>query len=97
MREYMEYLTNSGLGGNKHCSLDASTGEKAALGGGLEALRGFFVSVRAATAQVLLNVQVKYLARYQEGPLPMVIGDYQRANPRSLYPLKSFFEAHACP
>lgn len=67
-------------------------GEKATLGGGLEALRGFFVSVRAATARVLLNVQVKYLACYQEGPLPVVIGEYQRANSRSLYRLESFLK-----
>lgn len=80
------------VGGNKHFSLDATMGEKATLGGGLEALRGFFVSVRAATARVLLNVQVKYLACYQEGPLPMVIGEYQRANPCSLYRLESFLQ-----
>ncbi|KAJ5873611.1 uncharacterized protein N7473_013170 [Penicillium subrubescens] len=90
------------IDGNRNFSLDASMGEKATLGGGLEALRGlearrglealrgFFVSVRAATARVLLNVQVKYLACYQEGPLPMVIGEYQRANSRSLYRLESF-------
>jgi hypothetical protein len=30
------------------------------LGGGLSVLRGFFVTTLAATARVLLNVQVKY-------------------------------------
>ncbi|KAJ5642280.1 hypothetical protein N7490_006280 [Penicillium lividum] len=80
------------LGGNKHYSFDAATAERMSLGGGLEALRGFFISVRAATARVLLNVQVKYLACYQEGPLPMVLGEYTRTNSRNPYRLESFLK-----
>ena len=79
------------VGANKHFSLDPATMERANLGGGLEVLRGFFVSVRAATARILLNVQVKYLACFQEGPLGMVIGDYQRTN-RNLYRLEAFLK-----
>ncbi|KAJ5591873.1 uncharacterized protein N7459_002242 [Penicillium hispanicum] len=79
------------VGANKHFSLDPATTERASLGGGLEVLRGFFVSVRAATARVLLNVQVKYLACFQEGPLGMVISDYQRSN-RNLYRLEAFLK-----
>ncbi|KAJ5560594.1 hypothetical protein N7513_002993 [Penicillium frequentans] len=80
------------LSGNKHYSFDAATAERMSLGGGLEALRGFFISVRAATARVLLNVQVKYLACYREGPLPMVLGDYMRTNSRNPYRLESFLK-----
>ncbi|KAJ5083295.1 hypothetical protein N7456_012722, partial [Penicillium angulare] len=80
------------VGANKHYSMDADIVERMNLGGGLEALRGFFVSVRAATARVLLNVQVKYLACYQEGPLPMVIGEYYRTNSRNTYRLEAFLK-----
>ncbi|KAJ5642765.1 hypothetical protein N7490_006765 [Penicillium lividum] len=80
------------LGGNKHYSFDAATAERMSLGGGLEALRGFFISVRAATARVLLNVQVKYLACYQKGPLPMVLREYTRTNSRNPYRLESFLK-----
>ncbi|KAJ5938919.1 hypothetical protein N7466_002053 [Penicillium verhagenii] len=80
------------LSGNKHYSFDPATAERMSLGGGLEALRGYFISVRAATARVLLNVQVKYLACYQEGPLPMVLGEYMRTNSRNPYRLESFLK-----
>ncbi|KAJ5638279.1 hypothetical protein N7490_008158 [Penicillium lividum] len=80
------------LSGNKHFSLNPAISERMSLGGGLEALRGYFVSVRAATARVLLNVQVKYLACYQEGPLPMVIGEFLRTNSRNTYRLESFLK-----
>lgn len=79
------------VGANKHFSLDPATMERASLGSGLEVLRGFFVSVRAATARVLLNVQVKYLACFQEGPLGMVMNEYMRTN-RNIYRLEAFLK-----
>ncbi|KAJ6025043.1 hypothetical protein N7540_005840 [Penicillium herquei] len=79
------------IGGSKHFSLDAAIAERFNLGGGLEAIRGFFISVRAATARALLNVQVKYLACFQEGPLPAVIGEYQYTSGRgNTYRLDAF-------
>ncbi|KAE8365838.1 ribonuclease H-like domain-containing protein [Aspergillus caelatus] len=66
------------VGANKHYAIRGDLCEKWDLGAGLEALRGFFISVRAATARLLLNVQVKYIACYQEGPLSHVIKEYQR-------------------
>ncbi|KAH7115390.1 RNA interference and gene silencing protein [Dactylonectria estremocensis] len=39
----------------------------------LMAVRGFFTSVRAATARVLVNINVSYGAFYQEGPLDQFI------------------------
>lgn len=56
------------VGANKHFSLEPNGMEKASLGNGLEVLRGFFISVRAATARVLLNVQVKYMACFKDVP-----------------------------
>ena len=66
------------VGANKHYAIRGDLCEKWDLGAGLEALRGIFISVRAATARLLLNVQVKYIACYQEGPLIHVIKEYQR-------------------
>ncbi|KAI0448191.1 ribonuclease H-like domain-containing protein [Xylaria telfairii] len=39
------------------------------LGAGLKAMRGYFTSVRAATARMLLNVNVSHAAFYTDGPL----------------------------
>lgn len=56
-------------------------------------LRGFFVSVRAATARVLLNVQVKYLACYKSGPLEYVIREWKASNFRaSSYRMEAFLK-----
>lgn len=57
------------VGANKHFELDAASREKFDLGAGLTALRGFFISVRAATARILVNVQVKHGAFFNDGPL----------------------------
>ncbi|KAJ6134543.1 hypothetical protein N7523_000865 [Penicillium sp. IBT 18751x] len=81
------------VGANKHFSLEQGGIEKADLGNGLEVLRGFFISVRAATARVLLNVQVKYMACFKEGPLSMVIADWQpEARFRNPYRLEVFLK-----
>ena len=78
------------VGANRHYSLRQDTMESFNLGGGLSVLRGFFVSVRAATARVLLNVQVKYLACYNEGPLRNLIQDYGN---RNTYRLEKFLKS----
>ncbi|KAL4977719.1 ribonuclease H-like domain-containing protein [Aspergillus desertorum] len=78
------------VGTNKHYAIHDDVAEKFNLGSGLEALRGYFVSVRAATARLLVNVQVKYVACYQEGPLYQVVREFQYANGRSVYTLKKF-------
>lgn len=77
------------VGANRHFSLHPDLTERYDLGAGLEVLRGFFVSVRAATARLLVNVQVKYAACYQEGPLGNIISEYQR-NSRDVYRLDAF-------
>ncbi|KAJ5114477.1 hypothetical protein NUU61_000236 [Penicillium alfredii] len=80
------------VGANKHYGLHPGSIDRGSLGAGLEVLRGFFISARAATARVLLNIQVKYLACYQEGPLAMVIGEFQRENTRNIYRLEAFLK-----
>ncbi|KAH8692202.1 ribonuclease H-like domain-containing protein [Talaromyces proteolyticus] len=61
------------VGGNKHFSLLPSSEEFFNLGGGLQVVRGFLTSVRAATSRLLINVQVKNIACYQAGELSRVI------------------------
>ncbi|CBF85033.1 hypothetical protein AN1519.2 [Aspergillus nidulans FGSC A4] len=78
------------VGTNKHYAIHDNAAEKFDLGAGLEALRGYFVSVRAATARLLVNIQVKYVACYQDGPLYQVIREFQCANGRNVYALKRF-------
>ncbi|KAJ5766223.1 uncharacterized protein N7511_003839 [Penicillium nucicola] len=77
------------VGANRHYSHRQGVQESYSLGGGLSALRGFFVSVRAATARVLLNVQVKYIACYDEGPLTNMIQSY---GGRNTYRLEKFLK-----
>lgn len=80
------------VGTNKHYAIHDNAAEKSNLGAGLEALRGYFVSVRAATARLLVNIQVKYVACYQDGPLYQVIREFQYANGRNVYALKRFLD-----
>lgn len=80
------------VGANKHYSINPQTMESRSLGGGLDVLRGFFISVRAATARVLLNVQVKYVACYQSGPLATVIVDWMQANRANDRALSNFLK-----
>ncbi|KAL4883725.1 ribonuclease H-like domain-containing protein [Aspergillus karnatakaensis] len=78
------------VGANKHYAVRGGLEEKFNLGSGLEALRGYFVSVRAATARILVNVQVKYVACYQEGPLAQVINEFQRGSRPDINSLRKF-------
>ncbi|KAL2834729.1 ribonuclease H-like domain-containing protein [Aspergillus pseudoustus] len=81
---------NASIGANKHYAIRDGKAERFDLGSGLEALRGYFVSVRAATARILVNVQVKYIACYQDGPLNQAIGEYQHANGFNVHSLAKF-------
>ncbi|KAI8627031.1 Piwi-domain-containing protein [Xylariaceae sp. FL1651] len=75
--------SNSGIttiGASKSFSL--TNADKWDLEAGLTAMRGFFTSVRAATARVLLNVNVSHAAFYQVGPLDGLISSFLRRNSR---------------
>lgn len=80
------------VGANRHYALSPGLSEKYNLGAGLEVLRGFFISARAATARMLVNVQVKYAACYQEGPLSAVIAEYRQGGSLNIYRLEAFLK-----
>lgn len=65
---------------NRHYDRNSGPQDKMSLGAGLQAIRGFFVSVRAATARILVNVQVKNMAFYDEGPLDGIMHVYMQQN-----------------
>ncbi|KAL9607474.1 MAG: hypothetical protein Q9167_007611 [Letrouitia subvulpina] len=65
---------------NRHFDRNSGPHDKMSLGAGLQAIRGFFVSVRAATARILVNVQVKNMAFYNEGPLDGIMREYTQQN-----------------
>lgn len=66
---------------NRH--FDTRSTDRMSLGAGLEVIRGFFMSVRTATARVLVNVQVKNMAFYENGPLDRLMGAFMADNRRS--------------
>lgn len=80
------------IGANRHFDLTASVSERMSLGAGLQAIRGFFVSVRAATARVLVNVQVKHAAFYEDGPLDRIMAAHLRDNGQSKTRLANFLK-----
>ena len=61
------------VGGNKAFPI---TMEKAPLKAGLEAIRGFFLSVRLATSRAVVNVNVCHAAFYEVITLPELIHQY---------------------
>ncbi|KAL5116399.1 hypothetical protein ACEQ8H_005747 [Pleosporales sp. CAS-2024a] len=52
-----------------------------ALGGGIQALRGYFSSVRTSVNRILVNVNVATGAFYMPGPLLDVMRDFNGGNP----------------
>lgn len=83
-------ITN--VGANRHCDRNPEPKDTMSLGAGLQAIRGFFVSVRAATARILVNVQVKNIAFYQEGPLDRLMGVYRQHTGGSVVDLAKFMK-----
>lgn len=79
------------IGANKHFPIE-DTRERYELGAGLEALRGYLVSVRPATGRLLLNVQVKHAACYEAVPLADLIQSYMSANDRNLHKLEKYLK-----
>lgn len=65
---------------NRHFDMNSGSQDRMSLGAGLQVIRGFFLSVRAVTARVLVNVQVKNMAFYEEGPLEKIMTAYMAAN-----------------
>jgi eukaryotic translation initiation factor 2C len=78
------------IGSNKHFQLATPAAETYSLGAGLVALRGFFVSVRAATARILVNVQVKHGVFLEPGPLEQLMHAFSEQNGPSKVKLDGF-------
>lgn len=68
------------IGANRHFDLNLRPQDRMSLGAGLQVIRGFFMSVRAATARILVNVQVKNMAFYDEGPLDKLMWAFMQDN-----------------
>lgn len=63
---------------NKFFPIKGPLSEHTKLGTGLEAYRGFFLSVRALTGRILLNTQVKHIAVYQSMRLDQLIMELRK-------------------
>ena len=93
MGQYCKAHPNiASVGANKHYDLSAANIQSMDLGSGLKAVRGFFISARAATARILLNVQVKNAAFYQEGPLYQLINVYAQGSGQNLFRIEAFLK-----
>jgi eukaryotic translation initiation factor 2C len=87
--------TNPGVasaGANRHYDMSPAPHDTWDLGAGLVAIRGFFVSVRAATSRLLVNVQVKNGAFYQDGDLVSLINVWMHANHNDVSGLGRFLK-----
>ena len=78
------------VGSNKHFPANPAPSERLDLGAGLSALRGFFLSVRAATARILVNVQVKHGAFFNDGPLDQLMQAFMLQNGLNKVKLANF-------
>lgn len=75
------------IGQNRHFATDHSQGNAhniRVLGGGLEAIRGYFQSARPATGGILLNINVTHGVFFQPIRLDMMYRE--RTYPASVYP-----------
>lgn len=77
---------------SKHYDQAAPASERTSLGAGLTAIRGFFLSVRAATSRLLVNVQPKHTPFYEEGPLEGLMRVFMQANGDSKGKLEKFLK-----
>ncbi|RYP47365.1 hypothetical protein DL768_006565 [Monosporascus sp. mg162] len=68
------------IAANRHFGMNATAQDKISLGAGLQVIRGLFMSVRAATARILVNVQVKNMAFYDEGTLDKMMVAFMSVN-----------------
>lgn len=68
------------LGSSRHYNWQAGPSDRANLGTGLEAIRGFFMSVRPATGRLLVNIQVKNTPFFEESPLQRLIDLFVKDN-----------------
>ncbi|KAL8825581.1 MAG: hypothetical protein Q9191_004327 [Dirinaria sp. TL-2023a] len=68
------------VGANRSFSRVPQPQDSADLGKGLRAIRGFFSSVRVATARILVNVNISHAAFYDPLPLPVAMDRFGLVN-----------------
>ncbi|KAI0812108.1 putative RNA interference and gene silencing protein [Xylaria sp. FL0064] len=80
------------IAASRHFSMNATPAaqDRTSLGAGLQVIRGFFMSVRAATSRILLNVQVKNMVFYDDKPLDKVMIAYTSDNGQNKLGLLKF-------
>ncbi|KAI1273975.1 putative RNA interference and gene silencing protein [Xylaria sp. FL0933] len=80
------------IAARRHFSMNATPAaqDRTSLGAGLQVIRGFFMSVRAVTARILLNVQVKNIVFYEDKPLDKVMISYMSENGQNRLGLLKF-------
>ena len=66
------------IGANRSFLLDQQQQGSLDLGGGLRAIRGFFSSVRVATARILVNVNINHAAFYDATRLEFAMQNFER-------------------
>ena len=81
------------IGANKSYRLDQSAASAGNLGAGLTALRGFFSSVRVATARILVNVNVTHAPFYNHGPLRSTMDDFANQHGPNRVKLQAFLKS----
>lgn len=62
------------------------------LGAGLEAWRGYLISLRTASNRLAVQVQIKHVAAYKPGSLKDLIEEYGKVNGRDLNRLNQFLK-----
>jgi eukaryotic translation initiation factor 2C len=82
--------TIASVGANKH--FEPSSHEIHPLGAGLVAIQGFLVSVRAATARLLVNVQIKNMAFFNPIRLDRLMQEFIWSNGNSVAKMGSFLK-----
>lgn len=80
------------IGANRHHMISPAENEVISLSAGLEAVRGFFLSVRAATGRILLNVQPKHSPFYVAGSLEGLMHAFAKENGRNRKKLHVFLK-----
>lgn len=93
LKHYAKSTNNlATIGASKTFSMSGSA-DKMDLGRGLDAVRGFFTSVRAATNRILVNVNVSHGAFYQEGQLTrLMVAFGLRYDDRGMRSLEKFLK-----
>lgn len=95
LKHYAKSTNNlATIGASKTFSMSVNA-DKRDLGEGLNALRGFFTSVRAATNRILVNVNVSHGAFYNEGKLLDLMAafmDRRRYDAKGLRSLEKFLK-----